>query len=96
MEGRLNEVIAACQLLIDPHREDDPAQRALTYYQHNRQRMAYTQYRQLGYQIVSGSMESGCEQLGLARLKIADARWSPEGARLVAKARAAYLSDQWE
>lgn len=95
-EGRLDEVIAACQLHLDPLHEDDPAQRAVTYYQNNRQRMAYALYRQLGYQIASGSMESGCKQLGLARLKIAGARWSPDGARLVAKARAAYLSNLWD
>jgi hypothetical protein len=41
-------------------------------------------------------MESGCKQLGLARLKIAGARWSPEGAKLVAKARATYLSGRWD
>lgn len=32
---------------------------------------------------------------GAGRLKIAGAQWSSAGARLVAKARAAYLSDQW-
>jgi hypothetical protein len=41
-------------------------------------------------------MESGCKQIGLERLKIAGARWSEAGARLIAKARAAYLSGQWD
>ncbi len=40
-------------------------------------------------------MESGCKQIGLERLRIAGARWSEDGVRKVAKARAAYLTDQW-
>jgi hypothetical protein len=94
--GKLDAVIDACKQFIDPHRHDDPAQKAVTYYQNNRHRMDYARYRELGYQIGSGSMESGCKQLGLARLKIAGARWSPDGATLVAKARAAYLSGHWD
>ena len=95
-DGQLDTVIATCQQCVDPQRHDDPAQKAVTYYQNNRHRMDYAHYRQLGYQIGSGSMESGCKQLGLARLKIAGARWSPDGATLVAKARATYLSGRWD
>lgn len=94
--GQLDEVIAACQQHLNAQRADDPAQQAVTYYQNNRHRMDYAHYRALGYQIGSGSMESGCKQLGLARLKIAGARWSSQGATLVAKARAAYLSGDWD
>ncbi len=57
--------------------------------------MDYPPYRQHGYMIGSGSMESGCKQLGFARLKIAGAHWSADGARKVAKARAALLSGEW-
>lgn len=94
-EGRLDVVISACQSLVNPNRSDDPARRAVTYYSNNRHRMDYSTYRHQGYMIGSGSMESGCKQLGSARLKIAGARWSPDGARRLAKARAAYLSGRW-
>jgi hypothetical protein len=87
--GKLDAVIRACQQQVNPQHADDPALKAVTYYQNNRHRMDYARYRELGYQIGSGSMESGCKQLGLARLKIA-------GATLVAKARAAYLSGDWD
>jgi hypothetical protein len=95
-DGKLDAVIRACQQYVNPQHTDDPAHKAVTYYQNNRHRMNYALYRELGYQIGSGSMESGCKQLGLARLKIAGARWSSDGATLVAKARAAYLSDDWD
>jgi hypothetical protein len=94
-EGRLDEVIAACRQQLQPNRSDDPAQKAVTYYSNNRHRMDYPTYRAQGYMIGSGSMESGCKQIGLERLKIAGARWTSHGARRTAKARAAYLSGQW-
>jgi hypothetical protein len=97
-EGQLEAVIAACQAYVDPDlkREHDPAQQAVTYYHNNQHRMNYPHYRAQGYQIGSGIMESGCKRVGLERLKIAGARWSREGACLVAKARAAYLSGDWD
>jgi len=94
-EGRLDEVIAACRQQVQPNRPDDPAQKAVTYYSNHRHRMEYPAYRAKGFMLSSGSMESGCKQIGLERLKIAGARWSPPGARKVAKARAAFLSGQW-
>ena len=96
-DGHLDAVIAACSEHIRPHLkpEEDPAQRAVTYYANNRHRMDYPAYRHQGYMIGSGSMESGCKQLGSERLKIAGARWSSDGARKLAKARAAYLSGDW-
>jgi hypothetical protein len=95
-DGKLDAVIQACQHHVNPQHADDPAHKAVTYYQNNRHRMDYAHYRELGYQIGSGSMESACKQLGLARLKIAGARWHSNGATLVAKARAAYLSGDWD
>ncbi len=94
-EGRLDDVITACQQQIDPQRDDDPAQRAVTYFTNNRQRMDYPSYRANGYQIGSGTIESGIKQIATQRMKVAGAFWNLEPARKVAKARAAYLSDQW-
>ncbi|MHB8630009.1 MAG: hypothetical protein ACYDEO_27885, partial [Aggregatilineales bacterium] len=51
-------------------------------------------FRALGLQIGSATMESGCKQIALERLKIAGAQWSVEGARKLAKARAAFLSHE--
>lgn len=97
-EGRLAKVIQACQQQVRPHLplEEDPAQRAVRYYTNHQHRMDYPTYRAHGYHIGSGCVESGCKQLGLGRLKIAGARWGAQGARLVAKARAAYLSGRWD
>ena len=93
--GQLDAVIAACAQFVDPQRDDDPAHRAVTYFTNNRERMDYPTYRANGYQIGSGTIESGVKQIAQQRLKVPGARWNLSSARLVAKARAAFLSDQW-
>ncbi len=84
--GDLDTVISACQEHVQPQlpARDNAAQQAVTYYSNNRHRMAYATYRDNGYQI------------GSRRMKVSGARWNVESARLVAKARAAFLSDQGE
>ena len=95
-DGRLDDVIQACQRKAQPNCKNDAAHKALTYFTNNRQRMCYPEYRAKGYQIGSGTVESGCKQIGTQRMKVAGATWTTTGARHVAKARAASLSDgQW-
>jgi hypothetical protein len=95
-KGLLDEVITACQQHVDLTREDYPAQKAVTYFTNNRHRMNYPAYRANGCHIGSGTIESGIKQIGTQRMKVAGAFWNFEPARRVAKARAAYLSDQWD
>jgi hypothetical protein len=95
-DGRLDHVITACAAHARPDCPNDPAQSAAQYFSNNRQRMDYPAYRAKGYQIGSGTMESGCKQVGTQRLKVPGATWDKGGARYVAKARAALLSDQWD
>lgn len=94
-EGQLEQVIAACAVHRDGNRPDDPAQKAVTYYTNNQHRMDYPTYRAQGYQIGSGTIESGVKQIASQRMKVTGARWNLDNARLVAKARAAFLSGQW-
>jgi hypothetical protein len=96
-EGLLDDVIEACQAHVQPHRkpEEDAAQQAVTYFTNNRQRMDYPTYRKHGYQIGSGTIESAAKQIVAQRMKVTGAIWNLESARWVAKARAAFLSNQW-
>jgi hypothetical protein len=95
-QGQLETVIAACTVYIDVHRPNDPAQKAVTYYSNNQHRMDYPTYRAQGYQIGSGTIESGVKQIATQRMKVSGARWNFANARLVAKARTAFLSGQWD
>ena len=65
------------------------AQQAVTYFTHNTEPMRYDKFRAAGYIIGSGTVESGCKQIVTQRLKL-------PGAVQTAKARAVWLSGQWQ
>lgn len=94
--SRTQRVIDQCRELADHPTAGEPAAKAATYFQNNLARMDYAHFRQQGYFIGSGTVESGCKQISTMRLKRSGARWLEEGARWVAKARAAWLSGQWD
>lgn len=95
-QSDIDAVIATCQALVDHDQAGDAARKAATYYQNNKQRMDYARFRREGYFIGSGTIESGCKQIATMRLKRSGARWTQEGAVKTAKARAAWLSDDWD
>jgi hypothetical protein len=92
-QGRVELVIEACQALV---KQSNLAKQSLSYYGDNIERMRYAQFRAAGYLIGSGVIESGCKQIVTQRLKLPGAQWSLEGAVLTAKARAAWLSGNWQ
>jgi hypothetical protein len=92
-DGQVDLVIRACERLA-AHCEK--AKAAVTYFTNNASRMQYAQYRAAGYLIGSGTVESGCKQIVTQRLKRPGAQWSIAGAVQTAKARAAWLSGDWE
>jgi hypothetical protein len=92
-DGRVEDVIIACQSLAQSCSE---AHKAVTYFNNNIERMRYDQFRAAGYMIGSGTVESGCKQNVSHRLKLPGAQWIVSGAIQTAKARAAWLSDQWQ
>jgi hypothetical protein len=95
-DGRLDDVIHACQRKAHPNCKEDAARKAMAYFTNNRQSVRNPEYRAQWYQIGSGPLESGCKQIATQRMKVAGAAWIATGARRVAKARAASLSDgQW-
>ncbi|MCJ7623875.1 MAG: ISKra4 family transposase [Anaerolineaceae bacterium] len=91
-EGEVSDVISACHALLDHPAAADPARSAATYYSNNQARMNYAYFRQQGYFIGSGTVESACKQIVSMRLKRSGARWTFAGAQATAKARAAWLS----
>jgi hypothetical protein len=91
--GDTGFVIRACEKLTS---KSAVAAQAVTYFRNNAHRMQYDQFRQQGYMLGSGTVESGCKQIVTRRLKVSGAQWNLQGARLTAKARAAWLSGDWE
>jgi hypothetical protein len=95
-DGKVRQVIQNLETLQQPHPQIEAIQDAITYYTNNQHRMDYPAYRERGLQIGSGTIESGCKRVVKARLDQAGMTWTVEGARTVLKARAAYLSGQWD
>jgi len=91
--GRVTSVVQACEPLASRCEE---ARQAVTYFTNNAQRMKYDQFRAAGYLIGSGTVESGCKQIVTQRLKKPGAQWDVDGAVQTAKARAAWLSGEWD
>ena len=95
-EGRIQDVIQACRTFLPHPQAHSWAEKAITYYTHNEKRMDYARFRQHGYLIGSGTIESACKQIAAARLKRSGARWTLTGVIATAKARAAWLSKTWD
>lgn len=93
--SRTKTVIDCCLALADQPLAE-AAHKTDTYFQNNLLRMDYAHFRQQGNLIDSGAVESGCKQISAIRRKRSGARWLEDGDRLVAKARAVWLSDQWQ
>jgi hypothetical protein len=94
--GDLDAVIHAFDRFTESSVAQEPACKAVTYFTNNRHRMDYPTYRANGYQIGSGTIESGCKQIVAQRLKVAGAIWDHDNAIKTAKARAALLSGEWD
>ena len=91
--GNVECVMEACQNIS---KKSALAKQALTYFNNNKERMRYAQFRVAGYLIGSGVIESGCKQIVSRRLKLPGAQWNLDGAILTAKARCAWLSGRWQ
>jgi hypothetical protein len=73
----------------------DEVRQAVAYLFANRQRMRYHLFRQAGYPIGSGTVESACKVVVQQRMKQAGMRWSRPGAQAMLALRCALLSDRW-
>lgn len=81
---------------LEPYATQKPGVNdTLTYFRNNQSRMHYADYRAQGWQVGSGTIESGCKHVIAARLKQAGMLWSRHGARCVAKLRAGLKSGRW-
>jgi len=93
-QGQVATILQRCQRL--PKKVSEPAHQLISYYTNNQERMRYADFREREYFIGSGTVESGCKQIVTMRLKRAGASWSRSGAAATAKARCAWLNDDWD
>jgi hypothetical protein len=98
-EGKYRQVIELVQQERSQTRS--PAKRQAlaelaTYLSNQGQRLAYGQFRDKGYDIGSGRVESACKHVVANRMKRSGMLWSDDGAQEVLSLRTAYLNGGWE
>ena len=70
--------------------------KALGFLFRNRHRLRYREFRQAGFPIGSGTVESACKVVVQQRMKQAGMRWGRDSAQAMLALRCALLSDRWE
>lgn len=66
------------------------------YFESNKERMRYSEFRKMGLFIGSGVVEAGCKNVIGRRLKQSGMKWSEEGADAIMALRMCQLSGKWE
>ena len=91
-EGRVGDVLAE----LRRHAGDKTVDEAIGYFENNRSRMRYPEYRRMGLLIGSGMVESSCGNLVAARFKRGGMRWSKAGAYDILALRACVQSGLYD
>lgn len=89
IEGLLSE-LRACRALTDCTEARDALDVCIRYYDTNRERMRYADFRERGLLIGSGTVESAHRHVIQTRMKKAGQHWGEKGGRQMARLRAAY------
>jgi hypothetical protein len=93
MEDGVSRVISSIKQWKPTDEDGQKVKREnLHYFTTNAGRMRYASFRNDGYHIGSGSVESACKQYGHGRLKQAGMRWKLDGIEAVAHLRSALLN----
>ena len=68
----------------------------ITYLTNPGARLDYARFREKGYDIGSGRVESACKHVVANRMKRSGMLWSDPAAQELLSLRSAYLNEQWE
>lgn len=68
----------------------------LTYYTNNKNRMMYQTYKNKGYLIGSGAIESAHRNVIQQRMKLSGQKWGKKGAQQIVNLRAYQKSNMWQ
>lgn len=96
-DGRPEEVIDAikrCSSL--PGYDKAICEREIGYFEKNKERMRYADYRKRGLFVGSGVLEAGCRTVVGQRLKQSGMHWTVRGANSIIALRCSILSNRWE
>ena len=95
--GDVEAVIGSMkQLPAREHETREEIRKAIDYFQTNKERMRYADFRHQGLFVGSGVVEAGCKTVIGQRLKQSGMRWTVNGANAIIALRCCQLSGRWE
>ena len=94
--GKFDEVILSLRSLKMGGKKKDELDNTISYFEKNRHRMRYDEFRRLGLFVGSGVIEAGCKSLIGQRLKQSGMHWSVRGANSIIALRCCIESGRFE
>lgn len=95
--GKVEDVIAAIEeLSASTGKEKGVYERESSYFEKNKERMRYDEFRREGLFVGSGVLEAGCRSVIGQRLKQSGMHWTVKGANSIIALRCCYFSNRWE
>lgn len=95
LRGHLDLFLAEARKAIPPAKAQE-GEKALDYFEKNRDRMRYRYFRDRGYFIGSGVVEAACKTIVTQRFKGAGMHWSERGLSHILSIRTALLSNRYD
>lgn len=95
--GKVERVIEAIRRLSpSTEYEREVCEREISYFDKNKERMRYDDFRRQGLFVGSGVLEAGCRTVIGQRLKQSGMHWTVKGANSIIALRCLLLSNRWE
>lgn len=95
--GRPEDVVKAIKRLSSlPGYDKEICEREIGYFEKNKERMRYADFRRRGFFVGSGVLEAGCRSVIGQRLKQSGMHWSVDGANKIIALRCCLFSNRWE
>lgn len=95
-KGKVEDVIKAIRKLSpSTDYEKDICEKEVNYFEKNKDRMRYAEFRRQGLFVGSGVLEAGCRTVVGQRLKQSGMHWTVKGANSIIALRCCFLSNRW-
>lgn len=97
--GKIEKLVAALRKLVDAHRNAELIQairNEAEYFDANRDRMRYPEFREKNLFVGSGVIEAGCKTVIGSRLKQSGMFWTVRGANAIIALRCCCISGEFE
>jgi len=96
-EGNVDSVIKAIRrLAVSNPAQVEILEAEIAYFEKNKHRMRYAEFRRQGLFVGSGVVEAGCRTVIGQRLKQSGMHWTVKGANSIIALRCCILSNRWE